>query len=225
MDKKTVTAIIAAYNEEDLIIETIKAVKSLKDVDDILVVDDGSSDSTVEKAKSTGVEVLNLPVNKGKGAAMREALLKVDCCYVLFLDGDLGEHAREASKLVTTILNGETDMAIADFPKAKTKGGFGLAKGFGRRTIKYYTGYDMNEPLSGQRVVKKEALDKIAIADGFGVEVAMTIDVVNQGYKVTEVPVNMSHRETGRDLKGFIHRGKQFTDILAVFITRAFRRE
>lgn len=48
---------------------------------------------------------------------------------------------------------------------------------------------------------------------GYGVEVGMTIDILKYGYSIKEILVNMTHNETGRDLKGFIHRGKQYYHI------------
>jgi hypothetical protein len=51
-------------------------------------------------------------------------------------------------------------------------------------------------------------------------EVAMTVDALRAGLRVVEVPTTMSHRETGRDLAGFLHRGKQFRDILAAIARR-----
>lgn len=220
-----ITAIIAAYNEEDRIAETIEAVKALTDINDILVVDDGSDDDTVKVAKSTGVEVLCLPVNQGKGAALKKAIEKINCDFVVFLDGDLGNYACQIQKLIDKVVAGDYDMAIANFPKPKTKGGIGLAKGFSRWAIKHFTSNIMEEPLSGQRVIRSDVLKGISIAPGFGVETAMTIDVIRNGYKVIEVPVEMSHRETGRNFAGFLHRGVQFKDILKVVIKRTISSE
>lgn len=188
----------------------------------IVVVDDGSSDMTAVMAESCGAEVIRMPSNLGKGRAIRKALKEVDQEYVLFLDGDLGEHAIEASKLINAVLEDKADIAVAAFPQPKVKGGLGIAKGFGRWAIKSLTGYNMKEPLSGQRALRREALDKIKIAPGFGVEVAMTIDLIREGYRVLEIPTLMSHRETGRDFAGFWHRGEQFFDILKVYVKRLF---
>ena len=79
------------------------------------------------------------------------------------------------------------------------------------------TGVELDATLSGQRLFKKEVLEKFKeIPFGYGVEVGMTIDILKNGYKIKEVLVNMTHNETGRDLKGFIHRGKQYYHIKRV---------
>ena len=71
------------------------------------------------------------------------------------------------------------------------------------------TGKELDATLSGQRIFKKEVLEKFKeMPYGYGVEVGMTIDILKHGYTVKEVLVNMTHSETGRNLKGFIHRGK-----------------
>ena len=67
------------------------------------------------------------------------------------------------------------------------------------------------------RIFKKEVLEKFdEIPFGYGVEVGMTIDILKYGYRIKEVLVNMTHSETGRDLQGFIHRGKQYYHIKKV---------
>ncbi|NLB18101.1 MAG: hypothetical protein GX825_05070 [Syntrophomonadaceae bacterium] len=77
----------------------------------------------------------------------------------------------------------------------------------------------VREPLSGQRAMTIEVLEAILpFHSGYGIEIGMTIRAVRNGYRVMEVPVNMSHAETGRDLKGFIHRGRQFLDVGKVLI-------
>ena len=70
------------------------------------------------------------------------------------------------------------------------------------------------EPLSGQRAMTYQVLqDILPFHSGFGIEIGMTIRALRRGYRVMEVPVQMSHAETGRNLKGFLHRGRQFVDV------------
>lgn len=83
------------------------------------------------------------------------------------------------------------------------------------------TGVELDATLSGQRIFKREVLEKFdEIPFGYGVEVGMTIDILKYGFKIKEVLVNMTHNETGRNLKGFIHRGKQYYHIKKGFRTK-----
>jgi hypothetical protein len=67
-----------------------------------------------------------------------------------------------------------------------------------------------------------EALGKFE--SGWGIETAMTIDVHRMGFKVMEVPTNMTHSETGRDLAGFNHRFGQFKAVFRVLLSRLVYR-
>ncbi len=220
MDSTRVIAVIAAYNEADRIAETVHAVRGIEAVGNILVVDDGSTDATSEVAEQAGAVLLRLQQNVGKGKALQRAVDGVQEDIVLFLDGDLGTCAGDAAKILAPVLRDEADMAIGDFPKAQKAGGLGFAKGLGRWGIHRFTGVSMNEPLSGQRAVKAKYLSGLEFESGYGLEVGLSIDILKQGCRVVEVPVTMTHRETGRDLAGFVHRGRQFLHILRVIIRR-----
>ncbi|MDI6799106.1 MAG: glycosyltransferase family 2 protein [Actinomycetota bacterium] len=221
VNKGRVIALIPTFNEAERISATVKAAKRIAALDDVYVVDDASSDETVSLAKESGAEVFINERNLGKGASLNGAIARLDFDVILLLDGDLGESAIEGEKLLAPILAGEADMAIADFPKAKRKGGFGLVKGVARWGIEKLAGQPFDEPLSGQRAIKREVLVAVGpFEGGFGVETALTIDALKKGFKVIEVKTGMSHAETGRDIKGFIHRGRQLMDVIRVIIKR-----
>ncbi|HOV43176.1 MAG TPA: glycosyltransferase family 2 protein, partial [Syntrophothermus lipocalidus] len=56
---------------------------------------------------------------------------------------------------------------------------------------------------------------------GFGVELGMSLRALARGYRLLEVDTTMTHAETGRDVKGFVHRGRQFWDVLKVILKEA----
>lgn len=217
-----ISIIIPAYNEEDKIKDTLESIKSIETINQIIVVDDGSSDKTTEKAsqvQSEKIKVFTLDKNKGKGFALNYGLkIAMENADIIgFLDGDLGSSSSEVEKLITPIINNEADVIIAKFPPAKKKGGLGFVKGLAKQSVLDMTGEELEATLSGQRLFKKEVLQQFEeIPFGYGVEVGMTIDILKKGYKIKEVLVNMTHSETGRDLKGFIHRGKQYYHIKKV---------
>ena len=212
-----VSVLIPAFNEEERIKVTIETVFSLKEIEEVIVIDDGSTDATYEQAVQTDAKVIRLMSNQGKGAALNQGLNKIMGEFILLLDADLGASAIEATKLLTPVLEDQVDMTIAEFPHNSHKGGFGLAKNLAAWGLKKITGYSFSAPLSGQRAFTKQVLKEIKpFAPGFGVEVALTIAVCQAGFTVEEIPVEMKHRFTKRDWQGFWHRGQQFKDIAFV---------
>lgn len=215
-----VSLIIPAYNEALTIEKTISSVKNLE-IDEIIVIDDGSKDGTFELAKSLGVKVIRLEKNSGKGNALNVGLKQATGKIIVILDADLGETAVESKKLLLPILNDEADMTIAKFPSSKIKTGFGFAKALSKFGVKKLTGLTLEFPLSGQRAIKKQVLDEIdGFAKGFSIETALNIDVAKRGFRILEVETNMKHRTTGRSLKDFFHRGKQFIAVMKILIKK-----
>ena len=220
-----VTILIPAYNEADHIGATVQAVKNLNKVDQIIVINDCSKDDTSKLAREAGAEVFDLPQNMGKGGALNYGMKYAKGMIIGLLDGDLGRTAAEVDKLLEPVLNNKADMTIGRFPPAQKKGGFGLVTNLARKGIRWFTGLEVASPLSGQRVIRKIVLEKVGpFESGFGVEVGLTIDVFRNGFRVKEIPVQMGHAETGRDLAGFLHRGRQFTDVIIVLTRRLMKR-
>ena len=213
----TVTVVLPAYNEETRIVDTLRAVKGLSLVDEIIVVNDGSNDRTSERVREMGITLIDLPTNMGKGGAMNAALPYINSDIVVFLDADLGSSAKEAIKIIKVVEDGLCDLAIAAFPPPTRKGGFGLVKGTAAWAIRRAGKMEVTAPLSGQRAMTRRALEMLSPFDeDYGVELGMTIKALALGLRVMEVPTTMSHKETGRDIKGFLHRGKQFLDVIRV---------
>lgn len=213
-EQDRVTVIIPAYNEETRIGNTIESLRKMTTRVAIVVVDDGSTDRTVQVAQQYADQVLQMPKNGGKGKALNFAWKQVDSDVFLFVDADLESTANLTEALLPPVLNHEAHMTIAAFPPAQRKGGFGFVKRLATNGILSMTGQYFQSPISGQRAIRKELLEKIGgLSEGWGIEVALTIDALRNGFKVKEVIIPLRHRETGRDLQGFIHRGKQFVQI------------
>jgi len=222
----SVSVLIPAFNESNRIVDTIRGMENIEEIDEIIVVNDGSTDDTADKAKKAGAKLVNIKNNSGKGRALKEGLKYVKNDVVAFIDADVGLTSREVIKLIKPVVDGEADVTVARFPKVNVKSGFGFVKKLAKYGVKLLTGYDFDSTLSGQRVFKKEVLDKIKrFYSGYGIEVGMTIDILNMGYKIKEVDVDMTHSVTLRDIKGFIHRGRQFIDILKVLLIKAFFKD
>jgi glycosyltransferase involved in cell wall biosynthesis len=219
-----VAALVPAHDEEATIGVTVKALLGLEEVAEVTVVADGCSDRTAEEAAAAGARVLVPPERLGKGGAVEGALdgLPPADVYVL-VDGDVGDTAAEMRHVLEAVLTGRADLAVARFPPLDG-GGFGLVKRTAAWSIRAACGFDADEPLSGQRAVRRAVLDACRpLAGGFGLEVGMTIDATRLGVRIEEVPVAMSHRATGRGPTGFAHRGRQGADVARAVLPRLLR--
>ncbi len=96
--------------------------------------------------------------------------------------------------------------------------------GFARWAIRSRCGYEATAPISGQRAMRAEVLRAVLpFADGYGMEIGMTVDAVRAGYRVIELELELEHRATGRSLGGFLHRGRQLRDFARVWWARRRR--
>ena len=223
----SVTVLIPAFQEAERISATVAAARALPAVRRVLVIDDGSTDGTAECAEAAGAEVLRLPVNGGKGAALRAGLAFCpgdDDAIFLLLDADLGASAAQADRLLQPVIARDADLTIARFPTITGKAGFGLVKGLARWGSWLLTRRMLHAPISGQRACRRWVLDAAPIADGFGVEVAMNVAAGDAGARIVETPVEMTHAVSGRSWAGFRHRGRQFIDIAAALMAAACGR-
>lgn len=224
---KNVSVIIPAFNEEKRIVNTLLAVKEVDFISKIFVVDDGSIDQTVEQALTVeNIIVIKNKENKGKGHALKvgvEAAIE-NSDILVFLDADLQESAKEATKLIEPLINDVADVTIAKFPPSKKKGGFGLVKNLAKYGVFLNTGVKLHTVLSGQRAFKKKVLQNIHLDyEGYAIELGMTIDIIKKGFVIKEIEVEMFHNETKRNLSGFYHRGKQFYHIFKSLLGRRIR--
>lgn len=218
-----VAAIVPARDEAPRIAATVRALRSITAIDEVIVVDDASTDATASIARDEGVAVVRIATRAGKGGALSAGLRATDAPIVCFIDGDLADTAAIAARLIPAVVEGTADMTIAAPPPAAPSG-FGLVEGLARAGIWALSGARMRRPLSGQRALRREIVDRCGLASGFGIEAALTIDAVRAGYRVVEVPLDLEHRRTGRDAAGFAHRAHQGADLLAVLAARALGR-
>ncbi|MNI04745.1 Glucosyl-3-phosphoglycerate synthase [compost metagenome] len=222
-----VSIIIPAWNEEQRIVRTLQALQGLHKEAvpwrrmEIIVVDDGSEDRTYERAWPWVDALIKHPRRQGKGIALTSGIRRAQGDYLLFLDADLEQSAAYATLLVKPVIEESADMVIANLPAPSRPAGRGLVKGLARRGIYTCCGYQASAPLSGQRALKAEIVDRIQrLSAGFGIEVGLTIDVARLGYRIEEVDVPFQHRESGRDLAGIYHRSKQFLSVGMTLISK-----
>jgi hypothetical protein len=226
-----VAVVIPARNESDRIGATVAGASRLPGVDIVVVVDDGSADTTTAAAERAGATVIRHPRNRGKAAAMETGAEAVRLLengqarsfphHLLFLDGDLGESAQHAGPLAEPVLAGDADMTIAVFSNRVRQGGHGLVVGLSGAGIERATGWRPAQPLNGQRCLTRAAFTAaLPLASGWGAETGLTIDLLRAGLRVWEVEVPLAHRATGGDWRSQLHRARQLADVARALAAR-----
>jgi len=223
--------VIPARDEADRIQATVTAASGLGGVGLVVVVDDGSRDGTGAIARRAGAVVIRHARSRGKAAAMQTGANAVGLVdqrerrrrprHLLFLDADLAESAAQAGPLADPVTAGTADMTIAVFVTAVKLGGHGLVVGLSGGGIRRAVGWRPVQPLNGQRCLTRAAFEAARpLARGWGVETALTIDLLRQGFRVTEVEVELAHRATGTGLRAQLHRAQQFADVARALAAR-----
>jgi hypothetical protein len=226
-----VAVVIPARNEADRIQATVTSAAGIAGVALVIVVDDGSTDGTAAVARRAGAVVTRHARNRGKGTAMEtgaEAVRVLDQReyrnrprHLLFLDADLADTAALAGPLADPVLAGTADMTIAVFSTTVKLGGHGLVVGLSGAGIQRATGWRPAQPLNGQRCLTRAAFEAARpLARGWGAETGLTIDLLRQGLRVTEVEVELAHRATGTGLRAQLHRAHQLTDVARALAVR-----
>jgi len=156
-----VSCIIPAYNEGPRIAAVTSVLSKCDFVDEVLVVNDGSADNTAEAARATGIEVLSLPVNMGKGAAVSRGISATSGEVILLLDADLvGLTRKHVQDLLAPVVRGDADMSIGIF-----RGGR-VFTDLAQLTTSF---------LSGQRALKRSLIEPSELEDTkYGLETALT---------------------------------------------------
>ncbi|MCL1898033.1 MAG: glycosyltransferase family 2 protein [Micrococcales bacterium] len=228
-----VAVVIPAHNESGRIGATVRAALTLRTVDLVLVVDDGSTDSTRQKARDAGAVVVRHSRNQGKSAAMETGAAVVAMRdaegapprLLLFIDADLEDSAALVGPLIDPVISGAADFTVAVLPKPAGAGGWGLVKGLARRGIQASTGVKPRAPLSGQRCMTRPVFDMATpLAKGWGVETGMTIDLLRQGLTMEETDLELHHRISTNTVRGIVHRAGQFRDVALALASRSLRQ-
>lgn len=174
----------------------------------MIVADDGSRDETAVRAEAAGATVLRLR-RRGKGQALSAAERAAPPGSLLLVDADL---RGDLTPLASDSTPG--GLRIARFAR-REGGGFGIAKRVARALIRLRSGLVTLEPLSGQRALDARTRAVVfPLAPGFGAETRMTIDAARAGIPIRELEVALTHRATARDLRGFVHRGRQLSHLV-----------
>lgn len=207
-----VSAIVPAFNEEKNVADVLRVLLSSKDLDQVILVDDGSTDKTSEVGKSLGATVIKLEKNKGKGNAMREGLKATSAQIVVFFDADLiGLSKEHISSLIKPILKDNFSMSV---------GIRGRLGGLPKVVAKI----DPLMAIGGERAMRRSLLEKIPeeFTQGFAVEIALNHYCINNKLPICYVDLLgldvVTKEKKWGFLRGFQNRIKMIWQMIKIRI-------
>ncbi len=198
--------IIPAYNEAQNINRVLDDIDEHLQDFDILLIDDGSTDSTRELAIKRGVDVISLPFNLGIGAAVQTGYIyaqREGYDLAVQFDGDGQHRADQVDRLVEPLLRNEADMVLGSRFLGKNEYQSGLTRMVGIKilssVISMLIGQKITDPTSGCRATNRRVIEFFShlYPDDYPEPEALVL-LHKAGFRITEVPVLMRQRHMGR---------------------------
>lgn len=181
------SVIIPAFNEQKNIKKVIKLVKKNKNVNEIIVVDNNSTDKTSEIAKNEGAKVLFCK-EQGKGYALEMGLKEAQNEVVVFIDADINNYSEDLIQTLSKpIVNDEADFVKSMFERTGGRVTELVAKPL--LDILFPEIYKFSQPLSGMIAGKKSMLSKIEFEKDYGVDIGILLDIIEMDARIIEVHI------------------------------------
>ena len=227
MTASRISVVIPALNEEEPIADVVRACLATGLPNEIIVVDNESTDRTAERAREAGARVVTAPRGYGRACAAGVNAVSPDCEIVVFLDGDGSDCAELMPRIVQPILDGTQDFVIGSRTRGEREPGSmnfqqvlsGRAAGFLLRLL-YRVSYSDMCPF---RAIRREALAQLGMKEQtYGWNLEMQMRAAQAGLRILEVPVNHRCRTGGESkvsgtLRGtFVAGSRILTTLLRV---------
>jgi glycosyltransferase involved in cell wall biosynthesis len=218
-DAGSISIVIPACNEADAIGEVVAELRRVAPWGEILVVDDGSTDATGDRAREAGAVVLRHPYNKGNGAAVKTGLRHAAGEYVLIMDAD-GQHRPSDAPRLASFL-GEYDLVVGARSAATQATRSRL---FGNWLLNWIAGYLTGQPIpdltSGFRAARRAHLREFLhlLPNGFSTPTTTTLAFIKAGHSVRFEPIDARQRQ-GHSKIRLARDGVKFFLILLKVIT------
>ncbi|MDP8255002.1 MAG: glycosyltransferase family 2 protein [Candidatus Alcyoniella australis] len=198
-----ISAVVCAHNEQDSIEDVLHKLARLGSLYELIVVDDGSIDSTAQIAEGAGAQVLALRPNQGKGRAIAAGIKAARGDWVLFIDGDGQDHPRDVPKLIQAATDGADLVNGSKFIGSIERGAISGPNYWGNRLmsglINLLFGARISDSQSGFRLIRAKFLKALQLRSAqYEIETEILISALKQGLRVVEVPVLRSPRSAGR---------------------------
>ncbi len=226
-DRPQVTVLVAAYNEAPVIGDVVRKALAAVPSGEVLVVDDGSTDGTDRIATAAGARVLRVPVNEGKGCAVRRGLPDAQGDVIVLIDGDGQDDPSEIPSLLEALQPG-VDLVIGSrFIGRFEPGAITPVNHWGTRflttTINVLFSTRVTDSQAGFKAVRADVLKRVSLrAHRFDIEVDLLLGVLRAGGRVVEVPVRRVARPHGKSHLNSVRDGAR---IFGRIVTRRFGGE
>jgi len=203
---ETVSVVIPAYNENEMILETIKECETaLIGIDhEIIVVDDGSLDGTYEKVKEyvrghSNVKIVNYGCNRGKGFALRYGFKHTKGDLVAFIDADMNIHPRQILTFLKEMERTDADVIVGSKRHPESKINYRLNRKifseFYYRFVKTLFGIQVKDTQVGLKLYKRKVLQKICpmvLVKKYAFDIEILANAYRLGYKIRDAPVEIN---------------------------------
>jgi glycosyltransferase involved in cell wall biosynthesis len=218
-DPSSVSVVIPAYNESEAIAGVVEVLRAAAPWREIIVVDDGSSDGTGERAAAAGATVVRHAYNMGNGAAVKNGIRRATGEYILIVDAD-GQHPPEDALRLVALL-GEYDMVIgARSGETQATQARRAGNGALNRLASYMTGREIPDLTSGFRGARASGLREFLhlLPNGFSTPTTTTLSFLKGGYSVTFEPIHARQR-SGQSKIRLARDGAKFLVIIFKIVT------
>ena len=226
-----ISVVIPALNEEEPIAQVVREVVATKIPREVIVVDNGSTDQTAERARNAGARVISAARGYGRACAAGVAAVSRESELIVFLDGDGSDVPQFIPALVQPIINGTHDFVIGSRTRGKREPGSmnaqqvfaGCVAGLFIRAL-YGVRYTDMSPF---RAIRRDALEKLAMREEtYGWNLEMQMKAARTGLRILEMPVDHRCRKGGTSKVSGTVRGTFVASfrIIATFLRIAVAR-
>ncbi len=218
-----VIAAMPAYNEAKYIGSLVLQARQY--ADEVIVVDDGSTDQTAKIAELAGAIVIRHEQNKGKGAAIQGILAEASkrtADILVLLDADSQHDPKEIPSFIQTVSEG-FDLVIGSRKIGRKN--IPSYRRVGQKVLSYFTGIlsktKVSDTESGFRALSKKAISEMQLKEtGFAIEAEMISQATAKGLKITEVPIRAIYTKDGSTLNPIRHGFGNLNRILVLISER-----
>jgi glycosyltransferase involved in cell wall biosynthesis len=208
LEKKIILA-IPCHNEQLTIEKVINDFRKEIPGVEILVIDNNSSDKTAEKAKNAGAKVV-YEKKQGKGFAVQKAFDEFDGDVLVLVDGDDTYPASYAKSIIEPVLKEDAEMVVGSRIHISNSHKFSLSHWLGNKfltkSLNFLFRTELNDMESGFRAIDRKFVESSALlAGGFGIEPELTIQAIEKGFRIKEIPISVElrNKESNSKLNAF----------------------